>query len=55
MKKFDMSSYIKFSCWTSIVLILWGWVTEIVKINVSTIFVFVFFCVIALSVWAQEK
>ena len=46
--------YIKFSCWTSILLLLWGVVLGVLKDSVTTWCAFAFFCLVSLGVWAMN-
>lgn len=59
MKSFQISDYVKFTCWTSIALILWGVITGVIQSKVETWFAFVFFCVVGVltmaATWEVKK
>lgn len=46
MKQISISHYVKFTCWTSIVLILWGVIAGVIESKLTTWFAFVFFCAV---------
>jgi len=46
MKPFSISHLVKFTCWVSITLILWGVIAGIIQPRPVTWFAFAFFCVV---------
>lgn len=52
MKPISISYYVKFTCWTSIVLILWGVIAGIIQSKPTTWFAFVFFCAVGILTMA---
>lgn len=59
MKPFQISDYVKFTCWTSITLILWGVIAGVIVSKATTWFAFVFFCVVGIlaiaTTWEKPK
>lgn len=47
----EMNHYVKFTCWTSIVAILWGWIVGVFQPDLQTICAFAFFCLIGICAW----
>lgn len=59
MNRFQISDYVKFTCWTSITLILWGVIAGIIQSKPTTWFAFVFFSVVGIltmaATWDVKK
>lgn len=59
MNRFPISDYVKFTCWTSVTLILWGVIAGVIQSKFETWFAFVFFCVVGVltmaATWDVKK
>jgi len=51
----DLGKYTLFSCWTSIVLILWGMITKVIQPTWISWFSLGFFCVAAVLVYSMTR
>jgi len=51
----EMQNFYQGTTWLAIVLIAFGLVTEILKNNFTTWFIFGFFCFIGLCQWAYNR
>lgn len=51
--KFSMLSYVRFACFTSIVILLWGLASGLLQPSFVTWFAFAFFCILGIfsAVW----
>ena len=52
---FNLSEFVKLTCWISIVCILWMWTLKIVPVNVATVSAFVFFLITVVLVIADGR
>lgn len=51
----DNGQYVGITCWTSITLILWALISELVQPSFVVWFAFSFFCFIGLAAWATNR